>query len=139
MSQAIPRPLPRPDRDSEPYWAGLRAGELRVQRCRGCGTLRWPARAICNRCYSFEAEWVALSGHGTVVSWIRTHQPFLASFKDELPYVTVQVQLAEQSDIQPIGGFARGGVEPRIGMPVRAVFQPAGEAATLLMWEPAEG
>ena len=42
------RPLPYPDRDSEPYWSALSNGELKLQRCNDCGAFRWPPRAICN-------------------------------------------------------------------------------------------
>jgi len=127
------KPLPRPDRDSAPYWEGIAAGELRLQRCTDCGAWRWPARAICNRCRSFAAEWVKASGLGTVVSWIRTHQLFIRSFADDVPYVTMEVQLDEQDDIRLIGRLAEPGREPEIGMRVRAEFtrDPA-----LVVWRP---
>lgn len=132
----IAKPVPVPDKDSAPYWEGLAAGELRVQRCSGCGTLRWPARAICNRCRSFDADWVAMSGRGTIKSWIRTHQRFHPAFADELPYVTLLVALAEQDDIQIIGAFADPAVEPRTGASVRAVFRNGQEGGPILFWEP---
>ena len=112
----------------------MRAGALRVQRCR-CGAYRWPARAICNRCCSFDAEWVALSGKGTVTAWVTTHQPFAPGFKDEMPYDTVIVRLAEQSDLEMIGRLTPG-VEPREGLAVTAVFQPVAEGTTLIYWKP---
>ena len=129
------RPLPHPDRDSAPYWEGVRAGELRLQRCSSCGAWRWPARAICNRCHSFAAEWVAVSGLGTIISWVRTHQVFMRAFQDDVPYVTVEVQLDEQDDIRMIGRLADPGTPPVIGMRVRASF--AGDPP-LVEWRPAE-
>jgi hypothetical protein len=129
------KPLPQPDRDSAPYWEGIAAGELRLQRCTDCGAWRWPARTICNRCRSFAAEWVKASGLGTVVSWIRTHQIFIRSFADDAPYVTIEVQLDEQDDIRLIGRLAEPGTEPEIGMRVRAEFtrDPA-----LAVWRPVD-
>lgn len=131
----IAKPIPYPDKDSAPYWDGLAAGELRVQRCSGCATLRWPARAICNRCRSFDAEWIALSGRGTIKSWIRTHQRFHPAFADDLPYVTLLVAVEEQDDIQIIGALADPAVEPATGTPVRAVFRDPQDSPPILFWE----
>jgi len=133
----IAKPLPVPDKDSAPWWEGLAAGELRVQRCGDCGTLRWPARAICNHCRGFDAEWVAMSGRGTIKSWIRTHQPFHPAFAEDLPYVTLLVALDEQPDIQMIGAFANRNAEPATGAPVRALFRDRGESPPILLWEAA--
>lgn len=130
------KPVPIPDRDSAPYWEGARAGELRLQRCDACGTYRWPARAICNRCHSFDTAWVAVSGRGTVTSWIRTHQPFMRAFQDDVPYVVIQVQLDEQDDIQIIGRLADPALEPVIGMRVSAVFAPIDGDPPLVVWHP---
>lgn len=135
MSEANAAPLPVSDRDSEPFWQALREGELRLQRCSGCGALRWPPRAVCNRCHGFDARWEALSGRGRVVSWVRTHQVFAPAYRDQVPYLTVQVVLDEQDDILLIGGW-RGAAEPRGGEPVRANFANAVEGFVLLDWEP---
>ena len=126
------RPVPVLDRDSAPFWDGVAAGELRLQRCGGCGAYRWPARAICNRCHSFDADWVAVSGRGTVIGWVRTHQLFMRAFQDDVPYVTIQVQLDEQDDIQMIGRLADPSLEPVVGMRVRADFSDP----PLMLWRP---
>ena len=128
------RPVPVPDRDSAPFWDGVAAGELRLQRCGGCSAYRWPARAICNRCHGFDADWVAVSGLGTVTGRVRTHQLFMRAFQDDVPYVTIQVQLDEQDDIQMIGRLADPGIEPVIGMRVRADFT-LGDPP-LVVWQP---
>lgn len=136
MNSGAGKPLPVPDRDSLPFWEGVRAGELRVQRCSGCGAYRWPARAICNRCRSFDCAWVALSGRGTVISWVVTHQPFSPAFRDDIPYTTILVQLDEQDDLQMIGRFSSSETKPRAGMRVRALFEPMAPDAALIVWEP---
>ncbi len=136
MSGLPSRPLPVPDRDSLPFWEGVRAGELRVQRCLGCGALRWPARAICNRCHSFDVEWIRLGGAGVVKSWIKTHRGFSPAFEGDLPYSVVLVQLAEQDDIQMIGRLSAPEIEPYEGMRVEAVFAPVAEDVTLVFWRP---
>ncbi len=135
---AIDRPLLPPDRDSLPFWEGVNAGEFRVQRCTGCGAYRWPARAICNRCRSFDSAWVALSGVGTVKSWVTTHQVFSVAFRDEVPYTTILVQLDEQDDLQVIGCFAVPLTAPVVGMKVRAVVRATTPERSLIFWEPTE-
>ncbi len=134
MSEPVAKPLPRPDRDSEPFWKGLREGELRVQRCRGCGALRWPARAVCNRCRSLASDWIALSGRGRIVSWVRTHQAFSPAWRDEVPYDVVLVALEEQEDLQLVGRLENARPEP--GLAVRARFVRVDAAVTLLHWVP---
>lgn len=115
------------DRDSEPYWAAAREGRLELQRCRDCGAWRFPARAICNRCHSFEASWRPVSGRGRIVSWVVTHQPFSPDFADRTPYVVVSVALDEQDDLVLLGHLVSG--EPSDGARVRAVFPaPPGDA-----------
>jgi uncharacterized OB-fold protein len=132
---APPKPLPQPDRDSAPYWAAAREGRLALQRCARCAAYRWPARAMCNRCYAFDADWTDMSGRGTVVSWVVNHQIFSAAFKDETPYVVVNVRLDEQDDVRIVGGYLGDG-EPEPGQRLEAVFTPAG-AETLINWRPA--
>ena len=39
-------PLPQPDESAEPFWDGVREGELRLQRCASCGGFGHPPRAI---------------------------------------------------------------------------------------------
>jgi len=135
VSDTAGRPLPIPDRDSEPFWRSLHEGVLRVQRCRACGALRWPPRELCNRCHTFSTEWVPLSGRGRIASWVRTHQVFAPAWRDLVPYDVVLVALEEQEDLQLPGRLE--GAEPLAGLAVRARFVRASDAVTLLHWEPA--
>ena len=129
-------PEPMPDLDSQPFWDGLAAGELRVQRCTPCRALRWPARAICTRCGSFETEWIACAGQGVVASWIRTHQVFAPAFRERVPYVVVRIALAEQADIRLIGGW-QAERDPVVGESVVARFVRRPSGTAVLDWAPA--
>jgi uncharacterized OB-fold protein len=90
-------PVPQPEisEETEPYWEGCKIGELRVQRCTSCGTLRWYPRPMCSNCSSFDTEWVATSGKGKVVSWTVIHHIFNPAFADKVPYLVVIVELDE--------------------------------------------
>ncbi len=124
-------PLPVPDRDSAPWWEALGRHELVVQSCRACGRLRWPPRAMCGECASFEWAWLPVSGRATVVSWIVNHHRFGDAFPER--YAVVAARLDEQDDIVIPAGFEED--DPAVGTPVAAAYHDEG-AATLLRWRP---
>ncbi len=131
------RPLPNVDRDSLPWWEALARHEFVLQRCSDCRAWRWPARAICNRCASFDWRWEPASGSGTIASWVVTHHAFLPGF--QAPYAVVTVRLAEQEDLMLIGGLAAGVPDSalRIGVPVTVEFDDIAGAdppRALLRW-----
>lgn len=131
------RPVPHPDRDSAPWWDLLAHHELRFQRCTSCGAWRWPPRAICNRCGSFDSAWELVSGRGAVAGWIVNHHSFSSDFVS--PYAVVLVRLDEQDDCKLIGSY-RGAIDTlRAGLAVRAVFDDVAEGTTLLAWEATDG
>ena len=129
---------PVPDRDSQPYWDGLARGELRLQRCTGCQALRWPARAICNRCRGFEHAWESCDGAARLVSWIRTHQVFAPALRDAVPYVVVQVALDAQPDLLLIGGWSSS-QPPSVGESLEMEIREGAEGDRLPCWRPAVG
>lgn len=137
MSPVSEKPRPIPDRDSEPFWQAIREGEIRLQRCDGCSTFRWPPRAICNRCFEFDASWQRVSGRGRIVSWVKTHQVFAPAFRDAVPYFVVQVALEDQVDILMIGGW-QADHEPVADELVEARFVEAGGEDRLVDWAPVE-
>jgi uncharacterized protein len=141
MSSALGRPLPVADRDSMPWWAGLTEYELRLQRCDDCATLRWPPRALCNRCGSLDWSWMTASGQATVASWIVNHHAFSDAFA--VPYVVVLARLDEQEDILVPGAYggAPDGQGVRVGQRLVVAFEdvavPEGaDPMALLRWMP---
>ncbi|WP_164478356.1 Zn-ribbon domain-containing OB-fold protein [Mycolicibacterium stellerae] len=112
---------PLADADSAPWWDALERGQLLIQCCTGCQRLRWPARAICNDCGSFEWRWIPATGRGTIASWTVTHRSAPA---DATPTVVVMVRLDDQDDIF-MPGFVDGpddGSGLSIGLPVNVGF-----------------
>ena len=134
------RPMPSPDRDSAPWWEGVKRHELLLQQCTRCSHLRWPARAICNRCGSLESSWVRSAGTGRVASWIVNHHGFSAAFPT--PYTVVAVRLDDQADIIIPGGYdgPADGAGLAIDLPVTVAFEDVVDAGedrgTLLRWRP---
>ncbi|TDD80833.1 Zn-ribbon domain-containing OB-fold protein [Actinomadura rubrisoli] len=127
--------VPEPDRDSAPWWEAVRRHELTVQRCGGCGTLRFPARSVCNRCRSRASEWVPVSGRARVYSWIVNHQVFMRSMAGEVPFPVLLVRLDEGDDLLMYGDLIGDAAELRDGLEVEAVFTGDG-GTTLVGWRP---
>jgi len=125
-----PRPRPEPDALSSPYWDGLRAHKLMLQRCRACGRVRHYPRPLCDQCYAFEHDWIEARGAGRVHSWTVCHHAFHPAFKQELPYALVTVDLAEGVRLQaPLRGGDPTLLRPEL--PVLIDFEDVDEALTL--------
>ena len=89
------KPLPEVNGDNKEFWSGCKAHELRFQKCRACGYVRWPASIICPACYSRETEWIASRGKGIVYSFVIYHVAYHEGFKEEIPYIVADVELEE--------------------------------------------
>ena len=89
------KPKPTITRESAPYWDGLKAHRLMLQRCSGCKVPRHYPRPMCASCFSLNHEWFEASGRGHVHSWVISHHAFHAGFKAETPYVLLTVDLLE--------------------------------------------
>lgn len=116
-----PRELVRPvvSQDTAFLWEGLKAGELRIQRCGSCGALRHPPGPACPSCGSFDQSYVVSSGVGTVFSYVVHHYPAVPG--RSTPFVVALVSLDE--GVRMLGQLL--GAEPstvEVGAPV--VFAP---------------
>jgi uncharacterized protein len=121
---------PEPTPDSAPFWDGLVRSEFLVQQCRRCGVKRHYPRPVCDACHSMEADWVAIAGEGTLVSWTVCHHAYLPEFREQVPYVVAIAELE--------GGIRvnlRLEVPPRqplrTGEPVRLAYRPRAEGFTM--------
>ncbi len=131
----IPRPIPAPDRDSDPFWEGVQQHRLLIQRCAGCSELRHPPQPACPSCGSLEVDWQQASGRGSVYSFVIQRHPTHPFFLD-VPYNVILVELEEGTRL--VSNLV--GVEPdeiRIGMPVEVVFEEVDPEATLPLFRPA--
>ncbi|OJU35944.1 MAG: hypothetical protein BGN99_17855 [Alphaproteobacteria bacterium 65-37] len=122
--------VPEPTPHSAPYWEGLNARKLLLQKCRSCGRIRHYPQPMCPGCHSMEVGWIEASGRGAVHSWTITHHPFHAGFLDDLPYTLATVDLAEGVRMNAQLRLARS-EDLRIGLPVRVAFETVKEGLTL--------
>jgi uncharacterized protein len=130
---APPSGLIRPavNRDTEFFWAGTARGELRIQRCGGCGELRHPPGPMCPSCGETKPEYVVASGLGEVYSYVVHHHPPVPGRTP--PFVVALVELAEGVrmlaelvDVPP--------ADMRVGMPVVAGFVRVDDELTMPVW-----
>ncbi len=129
---------PAVSRDTQFFWDGVNAHELRIQK-RPDGALQHPPVPAVWQDKSAPIDYVVASGEGTVFSYVVHHAPQLPG--RTLPFVIALVELDE--GVRMLGELR--GADPaavEVGMPVRATFIdfPAGESGpawTLYAWESA--
>lgn len=131
MPEAL-RPRPVSTLDTDFYWSGVRAHELRIQRCLSCSRLRHPPTPMCPYCGSLERDHITASGRGSVLSFTIVHvapPPFRPPFAVavvELPEGTRVV--AELIEVDP--------VDVAIGMQVQLDFIEPDPDLTLPVFKP---
>ena len=127
------RVLPVPDEMSAPYWDAASRHVLTAARCRRCGVFAMPPDVVCTACGSSDPryEFTPVSGEGVVRSWAVVRQSFLPGF--EVPFVLVDVELAEQPDLRLIGRLLAG--EPSRGAAVRVAFEDLADGISVPAWE----
>lgn len=108
-------------RDNAYFWAGVDAGELRIQRCNGCGVLRHPPQPMCDGCGSTDQGHVVAAGTGTVYSHVTHHYPPLPGV--QLPHTVLLVELAE--GVRLVSELAPGqdADKVEIGVAVQVAFE----------------
>jgi uncharacterized OB-fold protein len=129
------RVAPAVGRDNAFFWEGVEAGELRIQKCGGCGVLRHPPAPLCARCGSTDQGYVVASGRGVVYSHVTHHYPPLAGV--EMPHTALLIELEE--GVRLISELAKGtdAGNVHIGLPVELVFQTVPGGQVLPAFRPA--
>jgi uncharacterized OB-fold protein len=120
-SMAMPRILPRLDRDNRDFWTGGEHGELRIMQCRSCQTYIHPPRPVCHHCQSDNVAPTVVSGNGTIDTCIINYQQWLPGM--EVPFVVARVALDDAPGViitSNIVGCPVGEVD--FGDKVRVVF-----------------
>ena len=113
-----------------PFYEATRRNELVVQKCAGCGRLRFPAREMCSNCLSEEAAWTKVSGRGEVYTYNIMHQVYHPAFAGEIPYAVVVVML-EEGVVMTSNLLGIKPHEIKCGMPVEVVFERLSDEVTI--------
>lgn len=105
--------------NDQTFWDSVAEGAMRLQKCKGCGTLRYPPGACCAKCLGVEAEWLPISGRGTLISWTTFHRQYLPAYPVPLTVIVVQLEEGPMM-ISNIDEAERPSL--RIGVPVRMTY-----------------
>lgn len=118
------RPVPLPDEVSAAHWAAAAEHVLTIAKCSACGQFAHPPAVVCGHCGSTtpEFKFTPVSGRGRVVAWTVARQPFLPGF--ETPYLLVDVELEEQTDLRIVARLLDGvDADLEIGTKVEVAFE----------------
>jgi len=130
------RPLPTPTPETEHFWDGARAGELRLQRCDECDHVYFPPRPFCPACASRAVSVFAASGRGRLESYVISHRPHRAF---EPPYAIALVALEEGPRLMSNIVDCEQTPEALIlDMPLEVVFEAQNDEITLPLFRPAD-
>ncbi|MEU9012017.1 bifunctional MaoC family dehydratase N-terminal/OB-fold nucleic acid binding domain-containing protein [Streptomyces sp. NPDC048479] len=130
------RPRPVINRDNAGFWEGVAEHRLLIQRCEGCGTLRFPWLPGCGACGSPAWDTVEASGAGTVYSYVVMHHPPFPAF--DPPYAVGLIELAEGVRmVSNVIGVPYDKV--RIGMPVQLEFLRVDQELELPVFRASDG
>lgn len=130
------KPVPQASPETEPFWAGCAAGELRLQRCRPCDAFYFPPRPFCPRCLSSDVEWQGVSGRGALHSYVINHRP-APGFEADAPYAIAIVALEEGPRMMSnIVGVENTPENLVLDMALRVTFEARGDTMVPL-FEPA--
>ena len=130
MSKIEPKATP----ETQPFWDGTAAGELRLQRCASCDAHYFPPRPFCPTCLGDDVTWETVSGKGTLHTYVINHRPGMGF---EPPYAICVIQLDEGPRMMGnVVGVEQTPEALELDMPLQVTFEARG-AVQLPVWEPA--
>jgi uncharacterized OB-fold protein len=122
---ASEKPVPAPDEQSAAYWEAAARGEFALPRCGVCRHFAMPPPVVCPTCGATEPnyQFEPVAGGGVIRSWTVVRDAFLPGWRDDVPYVLVDVELDVQTDLRCIGRLVDGpDVSLRLGQRVAIAF-----------------
>jgi uncharacterized OB-fold protein len=131
------KPVPEPTPETQPFWDGCAAGELRIQRCLNCGKPYFYPRPVCPACGSARVEWFTASGRATLYSYVINHRP-ARGFEQDGPYAIAVVQLVEGPRMMTsLTGVPSTPDDLILDMPLQVTFERRG-SVSLPLFTPAK-
>src|ERR1700751_3054936 len=129
------RPRPVAIDATKPFWDGLAADEIRLQRRRDCAAWVFSPRPRCSTCLSDALDWHTVSGHGTIYSYTVARQATHPAFAADVPQLLAIVELDEGVRVTTTLVDAAPD-DLRVGLPVAPVFDHGNDGVTLLRFRP---
>ena len=131
------RPLPQPTPETQHYWDGAKAGELRLQTCSACDHTYFPPRPFCPKCGSRDVTVTKASGKGKLHSYVIHHRepPGFSA-----PYAIAVVELEEGPRMMTnIVDCEQTPEALQLDMDLEVTFEKQSDEITLPFFKPASG
>ena len=130
------KPIPRPTPETQDFWDGCKAEELRLQKCNACTKVYFPPRPFCPACSSRDVASFKSSGKGTLHSYVINHRPRPDMGSE--PHSIAVVTLAEGPRMMTnVVGCPQTPEALQLDMPVEVVFDPVTDTISLPKFRPA--
>ena len=124
MDRALPQPTP----ETQHFWDGCKAGELRLQKCTACQESYFPPRPFCPACGCRSVEIYKASGKAILYSYVINHRP--RPDMGTAPHSIAVVQLEEGPRMMTnIVGCPQTPEALQLDMPVEVTFETFGPIA----------
>jgi uncharacterized OB-fold protein len=131
----IPVPVPTPE--TEHFWTGAKAGQLKLQRCSECSEVYFPPRPFCPACASRSVSVFDASGKATLYSYVINQRPHPAF---DGPYSIAVVELEEGPRMMTnIVNVEQTPEALVLDMPLEVIFERLNEVISLPYFQPAGG
>lgn len=130
-------PVPRATPETQHFWDGTLAGELRLQRCDDCSQVYFPPRPFCPVCSSRVVRIFTASGKASLHSYVINQRPHPAF---EGPYSIAVVKLEEGPTMMTnIVNVDQTPEALILDMPLEVVFETLTDDIALPYFQPAGG
>lgn len=116
------------------WWDAVDQGQVLIQRCKNCGTLRHPPRPMCGECQSLEWDSIESSLEGEVFSFTEISYPQFPGY----PYPLVVGVISLKEGTRLVAGIV--GCDPgsvHIGMMVKGKVEKVDDKTHLPQFYPA--
>jgi len=130
------RLLPKPTPETQHFWDGCKANELRLQRCLSCKQSYFPPRQFCPHCAHREVEVYVASGKAILYSYNIVQRPRPDMGKE--PHAIAVVTLAEGPRMMTnIIDCPQTPEALQLDMPLQVVFVKQNDDISLPQFKPA--
>jgi len=112
-----------PEPTIEQFYIYCSEKKLMGVRCKDCGSIQVPPRALCTLCFSSNMEWQRLSGLGKVLTFTEVQSAGYSNFQEIVPYTVGIVQLDEGPQLSGIIKHSESIKEIYVGADVSIEFE----------------
>ncbi len=133
----MPKPVPVPDETDQGFWDAINERRLAIQNCTECNRMQMPPIARCTACGSSDhLEWKEVEGKGRVNGWCVQYDTRVVVLKENQPFNTAIIELAEDPDIKFFSHLPGVAVDQvPVGANVELIFEEVEPGMLVPEWQ----